>query len=155
MCMPDAQLRSRVRLFATLCTVAPQAPLSVGFSRQEYWSGCHFLLQGIFSTEGSNPGLLHWQADSLPLSPLRSLSPRRWNPSLWHCSWILYQLSHKGSPRNEEIQGNHHIYSLISFPCIKNETKAANLNTSILVSCFCIFFSFFWLPSRACRIFVR
>ena len=30
--------------------------------------GCHFLLQGIFLTQGSNPGLLHWQADSSPLS---------------------------------------------------------------------------------------
>ena len=37
--------------------------------------GCHFLLQGIFPTQGSNPGLfhlLHWQADSLPLSHLGS-----------------------------------------------------------------------------------
>ena len=30
--------------------------------------GCHFLLQGIFPTQGSNPCLLHWQADSLTLS---------------------------------------------------------------------------------------
>ena len=30
--------------------------------------GCHFLLQGIFPTQGSNPRLLRWQADSLPLS---------------------------------------------------------------------------------------
>ena len=30
-----------------------------GFPRQEYWSGCHFLLQGIFPTQGSNPCLLH------------------------------------------------------------------------------------------------
>ena len=30
--------------------------------------GCHFLFQGIFPAQGSNPGLLHWQADSLPLS---------------------------------------------------------------------------------------
>ena len=30
--------------------------------------GCHFLLQGIFPSQGSNPCLLHWQADSLPLS---------------------------------------------------------------------------------------
>ena len=36
--------------------------------------GCHALLQGIFPAQGSNPGLLH-------------------------CRWILYQLSHKGSPR--------------------------------------------------------
>ena len=33
---------SRVRLFATLWTVAHQAPLSMGFSRQEYWSGLPF-----------------------------------------------------------------------------------------------------------------
>ena len=31
-----------------------QAPLSMGFPRQEYW-GCHFLLQGIFLTQGSSP----------------------------------------------------------------------------------------------------
>ena len=42
----------------TLQTAAHQALLSVGFPRQEYWS-CHFLLQGIFLTQGSNPHLLH------------------------------------------------------------------------------------------------
>ena len=45
----------------------------MGFSRQEYWSGCHALLQGIFATQGLNlrlSGLLHWQAGSLPLVPL-------------------------------------------------------------------------------------
>ena len=35
----------RVRLCATTQTAAHQAPPSLGFSRQEYWSGCHFLLQ--------------------------------------------------------------------------------------------------------------
>ena len=35
--------------------------------------GCHFLLQGIFPTQGLNPCLLHWQAGSLPLSRLGSL----------------------------------------------------------------------------------
>ena len=35
--------------------------------------GCHFLLKGIFPTRGSNLQLLHWQADSLPLSHLGSL----------------------------------------------------------------------------------
>ena len=34
---------------------------------------CRFLLQGIFLTQGMNPHLLHWQADSLPLSHIRSL----------------------------------------------------------------------------------
>ena len=34
--------------------------------------GSHFLLQGIFPTQGSNPRLLNWQVDSLPLSHLES-----------------------------------------------------------------------------------
>ena len=50
---------SRVRLFANPWTVACQAPLSMGFSSQEYWSGCRDLLQGIFPTQGLNPHLLH------------------------------------------------------------------------------------------------
>ena len=41
--------------------------------REEYTGvGCHFLLQGIFPTQGSNSHLLHWQADSLLLCHLRS-----------------------------------------------------------------------------------
>ena len=42
-----------------LWTVAHQASLSMLFPRQESWSGCHSLLQGIFLTQGLNPGLLH------------------------------------------------------------------------------------------------
>ena len=49
---------------ATPWTVVPQAPLSMGFPRQEYWSGYHFLLQRIFLAQGLNLHLLHWQADS-------------------------------------------------------------------------------------------
>ena len=44
---------------ATPQTVARQASLSMGFSRQEYWSGLLSLLQRIFPTQGLNPGLLH------------------------------------------------------------------------------------------------
>ena len=50
---------SRVWLFVIPWTVARHAPLSVGFSRQEYWSGCYSLLQRIFPAQGSNPGLPH------------------------------------------------------------------------------------------------
>ena len=42
--------RSVISDSATPWTVARQAPLSMEFSRQEHWSGCHYLLQGIFST---------------------------------------------------------------------------------------------------------
>ena len=56
---------SRVRLSVIPRTVAHQAPLSMGFPRQKYWSGLPFPPPGIFLTQGSNPHLLH-------------------------CGWILY-----------------------------------------------------------------
>ena len=57
--------------FAVSWTIACQAPLSMGFPRQEYWSGLPFLLQGIFLTQVLNSHLLHWQVDYLALSHLR------------------------------------------------------------------------------------
>ena len=53
-----ACVNSCVRPFVTPGTVARQTPLSMGFSRQEYWSGLHFLLQRIFLTQGLNLCLL-------------------------------------------------------------------------------------------------
>ena len=47
--------------FVTPWTVAHKALLSMGFSRQEYWSGLSFPSPGIFLTQGSYPYLLHWQ----------------------------------------------------------------------------------------------
>ena len=66
---------SHMRLFATPWTVACQAPLSMGFPRQEYWSGLPFLPPddlmdaGIKSVSPAAPALA---ADSLPLSHLGS-----------------------------------------------------------------------------------
>ena len=68
-----AQSLSHVWFFVTPWTAACQAPPSMGLSRQELWSACNVLLQGIFPAQGSNPCLLHWQANSLPLSHLKSL----------------------------------------------------------------------------------
>ena len=48
-------------------TVTRQAPLSIGFPRQEYWSGLPFPSSGDLLTQGLKP-CLHWQADSLLLS---------------------------------------------------------------------------------------
>ena len=53
-------------------TVAQQAPLSMEFFRQEYWSVLRFPSLGGIPNPGIEPtslGLLHWQADSLPLAP--------------------------------------------------------------------------------------
>ena len=67
---------------ATPRTAARQAPLSVGLPRQECWSegGSHAPLQGIFPTQGSNPGLLH-------------------------CRGTLHHLSHQGNPWEHSEQG--------------------------------------------------
>ena len=46
---------SCVRLFVTLRTVACQMPLSMGFSRQEYWSGLSFPLPGDLPDPGIKP----------------------------------------------------------------------------------------------------
>ena len=61
-------------LCLTLCqlTVAHQAPLSMGFPRQEYWSGLSFPPPGDLSDPGIKPRSLALQADSLPLSHLGS-----------------------------------------------------------------------------------
>ena len=75
--------------------------------------GCHVLLQGIFSTQASNPGLLHCRHSLLSEPPVKpkntgvgSLSllqgiftTQESNWGLLHCRQILYQLSYQRSPR--------------------------------------------------------
>ena len=60
---------SRVRLFATLWTVAHQAPPSMGFSRQEYWSGLPFHSPGDLPNPGIEPGSPALEADALTFEP--------------------------------------------------------------------------------------
>ena len=60
---------SRVRLFATPWTVAYQTPPSMGFSRQEYWSGLPFPSPGDLSNPGIKPGSPAFQADALTSEP--------------------------------------------------------------------------------------
>ena len=50
------KLLSRVRLFAAPWTVAYQVPLSMGFSRKEYWSGLPFPSPGDIPDPGIEPG---------------------------------------------------------------------------------------------------
>ena len=57
---------SHVQLFATVQTVAHQAPLSMEFSRQEYWSGLPFPSPEDFLDPGIEPWSPALQADSLP-----------------------------------------------------------------------------------------
>ena len=63
------ELLSHVRLFASPWTVARQASLSMGFSRQEYWSGLPFPCTGDLPDPGIEPGSATLQADSLLSEP--------------------------------------------------------------------------------------
>ena len=60
---------SRVRLFPTPWTVARHAPLSMGYSRQEYWSGLPFPSPGDLSNPGIKPRSPALQADTLSSEP--------------------------------------------------------------------------------------
>ena len=67
-----------VRLFVTPWIVACQAPLSMGFFRQEYWSGLPFPSLGDLPNPGIEPGSPALEADALtsepPGKPLTSLT---------------------------------------------------------------------------------
>ena len=72
---------SRVRLFETPWTVAYQAPPSMGFSRQEYWSGLPFPSPGDLPDPGIEPGSSALEADALPSEPPGSLMHVYWKES--------------------------------------------------------------------------
>ena len=74
--------------------------------------GCHALLQGIFPTQGSNPGLLHWR-------------------------WILYHLSHQGSPR---------ILEWVAYPFSRGSSQPRNWTG---VSCIASGFFTSWATRKA------
>ena len=63
------KLLSRVRLFGTPWTVAHQAPQSMEFSRQNYWSGLPFPSPGDLPNPGIEPGSPTLQADALLSKP--------------------------------------------------------------------------------------
>ena len=63
---------SCVRLFATPWTVAYQAPPSMGFSRQECWSGLPFPSLGDLPDPGIEPGSPALRGDALPSEPPRT-----------------------------------------------------------------------------------
>ena len=72
MCVCMLSCFSHVCLFAALRTVACQAPLSMGSSRQEYWSGLLCSPPGDLSNPGIDSHLLclfHWPVGSFPLAP--------------------------------------------------------------------------------------
>ena len=76
-----------VQLFMIPRTVAYQAPLSMKFSNQEYWSGFPFPSQGVFPTQGLNPGLPHCRWTLIPSEPPGFIQ----NSKIWK-TWTLNNL---------------------------------------------------------------
>ena len=111
---------SHVSLFLTLWTVIHQAPLSMGFSRQEYWSGLPCPPPGDLPNPGIKPESLH----------------------LLHCRQILYTLSHPGSPgtiipwfsHGHTIWGNIELKSIISITWCQDfwKTQCTNMHGEFL-----------------------
>ena len=87
------KLLSRFQLFATLWTVAHQAPLTMGISRQGYWSGLPFPSPGELPDPGIESRFATLQADSLPTEPpgkphmhmrhIDILPAKKWITSNW------------------------------------------------------------------------
>ena len=81
-----------VQLFATLWTVALQAPLSMGFSRQEYWSGLPFPSPGDLPDPGIRLRCPALQVDSLPLNHqgnTLTIFPPQIPPMVGCCHFVL------------------------------------------------------------------
>ena len=70
---------SHIWLFATPWTVAYQAPPSIEFSRQEYWTGLPFPSPGVLPNPGMKPRSPTLQVDALPSEPPKKPISRRVN----------------------------------------------------------------------------
>ena len=80
------------KLCPTLATprnVAHQTLLSMECSRQEYWSGWPSPSPGIFLIQGSKPGLLHWQVDSLLTEHTVSLYDDQFEHQQWGLTLLM------------------------------------------------------------------
>ena len=83
---------SYVQLFATPWTVVCQAPLSLGFSSQEYWSGLLCPPPGDLPDPEIEPGSPAFQADSIPLEPPgKPKLPEAYDLSSWNLIVPLVQ----------------------------------------------------------------
>ena len=95
-----AWVLSHVQFFETPWTVAHQTPLSMGFSRQEYWSGLPFLSPGELPNPGIEPRSPALQAETLTSQPpgwvqISALKSYRWaeQKEAWTTRKIIMDLS--------------------------------------------------------------
>ena len=107
---------SNVWLYATLRTAAHQAPPSMGFSKQEHWSGLPCPPPGDLPNPGIELGSLALQAVSLPSEPPRK---PRW---IWvglNPTWLV-PLKEENLDMNLEIQkGDYHMGTETEIKCLR------------------------------------
>ena len=107
---------SHVQLFATPWTVARQAPLSMGFPRQECWSGLP-CLQGIFPTQGLNPSLSPALAGEFIATELPG------KPRVYHNLHITKHLVPLPDPREMDSEGVRTEFLFISKLAVSLSSK--------------------------------
>ena len=79
-------------ILGTPCTGVCQAPLSIEFSRQEYWSGLPFPSPGDLTDPGMEPGSPELQADSLPSEPKLAFNLTNTNLNSHSPTYYLFYL---------------------------------------------------------------
>ena len=108
---------SRVRLFATPRTVAYQAPQSMEFSKQEYWSGLPFPSPGDLPNPGIEPGSPALQANALPIEYYSVIKKNEISPYVTTC------MNLEGVMLSELYQADKDKHSMISFMESNNKTN--------------------------------
>ena len=162
---------SRVQLFVTLWTVARQAPLSVGFSRQESWSGLPCPPPGDLPDPGIEPGspalgvwsFSPWTTREVP--PLTIFKARsHWVVVAWVCPQVDFCLTILEGVVFRESPG-HGVIALEQPQCIPVNTAkfpfkltadthlshTSSTDYSPLQQCRTLFVCFLWLKRRVAR----
>ena len=120
------KLLSHVRLFVTPWTVPYQAPPSMEFSRQEYWSGLPFPSPGDLPDPGIEPGSPALQADALPSeSPGKPRVLGRFVKSVNSCLSVL---------------GGFLISPLLRFSFLPSPLPSSSITVTPLLHAFCYFY---------------
>ena len=106
----EMKLLSSARLFAIPRTIACQAPLSMGFSRQEYWSGLLFPSPEDLRNPGIEPGSSALQADSLLSEPLEK--PQQINGMHQKLQCLPVLVNRRGPVLLQDNDRVHHTHTI-------------------------------------------